>query len=105
MAKKSTKLQALQDIFEDNGISAEAIERNDTLIEKIKGYADTVPDYRHSSYVKHLLGDIIIITFLQYWEMPMNGVRLRALQRKKKNGSENIWNFPMESLRMTLSAL
>ncbi len=39
------------------------IEHNDTLLEKIKGYADTVPDYRHPSYVKHLLGDIIMITF------------------------------------------
>lgn len=60
MAKKSTKLQALQDIFEENGISAEMIERNNTLVEKIKGYADTVHDYRHPSYVKHLLGDIIM---------------------------------------------
>lgn len=63
MAKKSTRLQALQDIFEENGISADMIEHNDTLVEKIKGYADTVPDYRHPSYVKHLLGDIIMITF------------------------------------------
>ena len=53
----------LQDIFEENGISAEMIEHNDTLVEKIKGYADTVPDYRHPSYVRHLLGDIIMITF------------------------------------------
>ena len=63
MAKKSTKLQALQDVFEGNGISPEMIEHNDTLIEKIKGYADTVSDYRHASYVKHLLGDIIMNTF------------------------------------------
>lgn len=63
MSKKSTKLQALQDIFEENGISAETIERNDALIEKIKGYADAVPDYRHPSYTRHLLGDIIMVTF------------------------------------------
>lgn len=63
MARKSTKLQALQDIFEENDISAEMMEQNDSLIEKIKGYADTVQDYRHPSYVKHLLGDIIMITF------------------------------------------
>lgn len=63
MAKKSTKLQALQDVFEGNGISPEMIGHNDTLIEKIKGYADMVSDYRHASYVKHLLGDIIMITF------------------------------------------
>ena len=44
MAKKSTRLQALQDIFGENGISADMIEHNDTLVEKIKGYADAVPD-------------------------------------------------------------
>ncbi len=63
MAKRSTKLQALHDIFDENGISAETIERNDALVEKIKKYADTVSDYRHPSYVRHLLGDIIMITF------------------------------------------
>ena len=54
MAKRSTKLQALHDIFYENGISAETIERNDALVEKIKKYADTVSDYRHPSYVRHL---------------------------------------------------
>lgn len=63
MARRSTKLQALQGVFEENGISSEMIEGNDALVRKIKGYADAVPDCRHPSYVKHLLGDIIMITF------------------------------------------
>ena len=63
MAKRTTKLKALSDTFKENGISTETIERNDTLIRKIKKHADCVPDYRHPSYTKHLLGDIIMIVF------------------------------------------
>lgn len=63
MAKKSTRLEALHSIFEENGISLDTIESNDTLIRNVKKYADAVPDYRHPSYTKHLLGDIIMIVF------------------------------------------
>lgn len=63
MAKKSTRLEALQHTFNENGISPDTIELNDSLIQDIKKYADAVPDYRHPSYTKHLLGDIIMIVF------------------------------------------
>ena len=63
MAKKSTRLEALHNIFEENGISPDTIELNDSLIREVKKYADAVPDYRHPSYTKHLLGDIIMIVF------------------------------------------
>ena len=33
------------------------------MIQTIKKYADSVPDYRHPSYTRHLLGDIIMIVF------------------------------------------
>lgn len=95
----------MQGVFEENGISAEMIEGNDTLVRKIKGYADAVPDYRHPSYVKHLLGDIIMITFFAILGNADEWGESRVLQRKKKNGSKNIWNFHMESLQMTLSVL
>ncbi len=39
------------------------IEKNDMLIHTIKKYADSVADYRHPSYTRHLLGDIIMIVF------------------------------------------
>ncbi|MCI8616613.1 MAG: hypothetical protein HFJ01_16305, partial [Lachnospiraceae bacterium] len=54
MAKKSTRLEALHNIFEENGISPDTIELNDSLIQDIKKCADMVPDYRHPSYTKHL---------------------------------------------------
>lgn len=63
MAKKSTRLEVLHNTFEENGISPETIELNDSLIREIKKHADAVPDYRHPSYTRHLLGDIIMIVF------------------------------------------
>lgn len=39
------------------------IAENDSLIREIKKNADAVPDCRHPSYVRHLLGDIIMIVF------------------------------------------
>ena len=63
MAKKSTRLGALHHTFEETGISPDTIELNDSLIREIKKYADAVPDYRHPSYTRHLLGDIIMIVF------------------------------------------
>ena len=63
MAKKSTRLEELHNTFCENGISPETVMQNDRLIRKIKKHADAVPDYRHPSYVRHLLGDIIMIVF------------------------------------------
>ena len=63
MPKKSTKLTALQDLLEEHQISIETIERNDTIIQELKKKAEAVPDHRHPSYTKHLLSDIIMITF------------------------------------------
>ena len=63
MAKKSTRLEALHSTFEENGVSPDTIQLNDSLIQNIKKCADAVPDYRHPSYTRHLLGDIIMIVF------------------------------------------
>ena len=63
MSKKCTKLEALQELFKENGISTKNIELNTTLIDKIKNNAESVQDYRHSSYIRHKLSDIIMIVF------------------------------------------
>lgn len=60
MSKKSTKLEALSETFRENGITSEMLEGNSTLIKKIKKQADAVLDYRHPSYTRHQLGDIIM---------------------------------------------
>ncbi len=82
MSKKSTRLEALHSTFEENGISPENIMVNDTLIREIKQYADTVPDYLHPSYTKHLLGDIIMIVFFAILGNANEWGRLRALPKK-----------------------
>lgn len=63
MEKRSTRLEALHHTSNENGISSDTVELNDSLIRDIKKYADVVPDYRHPSYTRHLLGDIIMIVF------------------------------------------
>lgn len=63
MSKKSTKLEALNDIFEENGITQDDIVCHDALIHEIKRSADAIPDYRHPSYIRHLVGDIVMIVF------------------------------------------
>ena len=94
MAQKSTKLQALQDIFEENGISAEMIERNDSMIEKIKGYAGRVPDYRHPSYVKHLLCDIIMITFFAMLGNANEWGEIESFAKKKEKWLRKYLELP-----------
>ena len=50
MAKKSSRLEALQEVFAENNITKDTIEWNDGLIQSIKKNADAVQDYRHPSY-------------------------------------------------------
>ena len=63
MSKKSTKLEALNDIFIENGITQNDIPIHDDLIRELKKNADAIPDYRHPSYIWHLAGDIVMIVF------------------------------------------
>lgn len=99
MAKKSTRLEALHDTFKENNISPENIVKNDSLIRQIKKYADSVQDYRHPSYVKHLLGDIIMIVFFAILGNANEWGEIESFAKKKRPGSGNIWNCLMESLR------
>lgn len=94
MAKKSTRLQALQKTFAENDITPEFIEQNDTLICAIKKQADAVPDYRHPSYVKHLLGDIIMITFFAVLGNANEWGEIESFARKKEKWLRNYLELP-----------
>ena len=63
MSKKSSKIEEINTLFKENDISAETIELNDDLIFKIKERASVIPEYRHESYTRHLLVDVVMITF------------------------------------------
>lgn len=94
MAKKSTRLQALQELFVENDITPEFIEQNDTLIQAIKKQADAVPDYRHPSYVKHLLGDIIMIAFFAVLGNANEWGEIESFARKKETWLRNYLELP-----------
>lgn len=63
MSKKSSKLSELCTIFADNNISAETIQKNDEFIFELKARMSTVKDYRNEAYSRHLLTDVLMITF------------------------------------------
>ncbi len=84
MSKKSTRLELLQNIFEDHGISSDSIELNDALIKEIQKYADAVHDYRHPSYVKHKLSDIIMIVFFATLSNANEWAEIESFAKKKE---------------------
>ncbi len=84
MSKKSTKLEALHDLFKENNIQANLIEGNDALIEAVKENAKTIPDYRNQSYVRHPLVSIVMIVF---FAMPANAnewAEIETFAKKKE---------------------
>jgi len=94
MSKKSTKLQALNETFQENGISAETIEWNDELIRNIKKTADAVPDYRHPSYTRHLLGDIIMITLFAMLGNANEWGEIESFAKKKETWLRKYLELP-----------
>ena len=84
MAKKSTRLEAFQDLFKENNITASSIEGSDTLIQTVKGYEETVKDYRHQFYVRHLLASIIMIVFFAVFANADEWAEIKVFARKKE---------------------
>jgi len=94
MAKKSTKLEALHDIFDENGFTLKNIETNTGLIEEIKRNVDGVTGYRHPSYTKHLLGDIIIIVFFAVPANANEWAEIETFARKKEKWLRKYLELP-----------
>jgi predicted transposase YbfD/YdcC len=64
MARKSGKLGSIQDTLKSLNIKLTDIKQNDEFINELIRNAKTVPDYRHSSYIRHSLVDILVISLL-----------------------------------------
>lgn len=94
MSKKSTRLELLQNVFEENGISSDSIELNDALIKDIKKYADAVHDYRHPSYVKHKLSDIIMIVFFAMLSNANEWAEIESFAKKKETWLRKYLDLP-----------
>ena len=100
MAKKTTRLEELHNTFQENGISPETVMENDALIREIKKHADAVQDYRHSSYIHHLLGDIIMIVFFAVLGNANEWGEIESFGKARKNGFAGTWNFRSACLPM-----
>lgn len=108
MSKKSTKLEALCEAFRENGITSEALEGNGILIQKIKEQADAVPDYRHPSYTRHLLGDIIMIVFFAVLGNANEWGEIESFAKKKEKWLRKYLELPNgiptdDTLRLVIS--
>ena len=94
MSKKSTKLEALCETFRENEITPESLEGNGALIEKIKEQAAAVPDYRHPSYTRHLLSDIIMIVFFAVLGNANEWGEIESFARKKEKWLRKYLELP-----------
>lgn len=66
MARKSGKIGDIQETLKDYNIGIKDITGNDIFIRCLSKEAAKVPDYRHPSYVKHKLQDILFICILGF---------------------------------------
>lgn len=94
MSKKSTKLEALHETFKEHEISTKSIELSDSLIKEIKKHADAVPDYRHPSYSRHLLGDIIMIVFFAILGNANEWGEIESFAKKKEKWLRKYLELP-----------
>jgi len=63
MPKRTSKLAELGKALKENNITFSAIEKNDEVINVMKKNAEMIEDYRHESYVRHILSEVVMITF------------------------------------------
>ncbi len=66
MVRKAVKIWDIQETLKDYNIKIKYIVVNDDFICCISKEAEKVPDYRHPSYVKHKLQDIISICIIGF---------------------------------------
>lgn len=97
MSKKSTKLEALHDLFEENNIQIHLIEGNDVLINAFKKNAETIPDYRHPSYVRHPLTSIVMIVFFAVLANADEWAEIETFAKKERKMAvgtlgSSVWN-------------
>ena len=66
MARKSGNIGDIQETLKDYNIGIKDIGNNDVFIHSLLKKAAKVPDYRHPSYVKHKLQNILSIYILGF---------------------------------------
>jgi len=94
MARKSKKLNELCVLFEENNITAKTIEDNDEVIYELKKRAQTINDSRHSSYVRHLLEDIVLTTIFAIFANANEWSDIESFAKKKEKWLRKYLELP-----------
>lgn len=94
MAKKSTKLEAMRDILQREGITPDSIKNNDGLIRELKKNADAIPDYRHPSYTRCPLGDVVMIAFFALLGNANEWGEIESFARRKEKWLRKYLELP-----------
>lgn len=64
MARKAGKLETIKITLKELDITVADMEQNEDFLQEMIKAARTVPDYRHPSYIRYLLEDILMICLL-----------------------------------------
>ena len=94
MSKKSSKLSELANLFIDNDITAETIELNDDFIFELKKRASIIKDYRNESYTRHLLCDVVMITFFAVLADADDWAKIEIFARQKEKWLRKYLELP-----------
>lgn len=96
MSKRNGKLFELNTVRRDNNISAETIDLNDDSIFELKKCAGTIKCYRNESYERHLLIDVVIITFFAVLANADEWTKIEAFAKAKKSWLRKYLEMPYE---------
>ena len=94
MARKSGKIGDIQETLKDYSIGIKDITGNDIFIRCLSKEAAKVPDYRHPSYVKHKLQDILSICILGFLADCNEWEEIADFARQKKKWLKKYLELP-----------
>lgn len=95
MARKAEKIGNIQEALKDYSIGINDIENNDIFIHSILKEAAKVPDYRHPSYIKHKLQDILSICILGFLADCNEWEEIADFAQQKEKWLKKYLNFLM----------
>ena len=94
MARKAGKLETIKTTLKELDITITDIEKNEAFVLEMKKAAQTVHDYRHPSYVKHLLEDILMICLLTVLADCDEWEEMADFAREKETWLKNYLELP-----------
>ncbi|MEZ3423530.1 MAG: transposase family protein [Lachnospiraceae bacterium] len=94
MARKAGKIGDIQEKLKNYHIGIKDIAGNDIFIQCLSKEAAKVPDYRHPSYIKHKLQDILSICILGFLADCNEWEEIADFARQKEKWLKKYLEFP-----------